>query len=147
MIKFAVIFIFALFSAIINAQTVSQYIIFQALNVNVGKTIELHNEVGPHDKNQKGIFQYGWKVFERDGVKYLQLSNVKPEVAKTFNQQILGKNEIMSFKPPTNHVPYAGYAPDAKYFVIVPIKFLEVLLSEIEEENKKLSKSNKLSNT
>jgi hypothetical protein len=141
MIKFiaSVAIAFASFSA--NALTVSEYLVTQAIEVAIGKQVELHTSIGPFDNKQQGVFSYGWKEFERNGVKYMQLSNVKPEIAKTFNKELLGNDNIKSYVPPVSGIPYAGYASDSKYFIIIPHAFLvKILQPETPQKNDKSTK-------
>jgi hypothetical protein len=145
MIKFIASVTIAISSFSANALTLSEYLVGQAIEVAIGKKVELHTDIGPFDNKQQGVFSYGWKEFERNGVKYMQLSNVKPEVAKTFNKELLGNDTIKSYVPPVTGVPYAGYATDSKYFIIVPHAFLaKVLQPETPQKNSKSNKKNYL---
>ena len=141
MIKFIVSVTIAIASFGANALTLSEYLVVQSMEVAIGKKVELNPDIGPFDNKQQGLFSYGWKEFERDGVKYMQLSNVKPEIAKTFNKELLGDDSIKSYVPPVAGVPYGGYAPDSKYFIIIPHAFLvKVFQPKTPQKNEKVTK-------
>ncbi|MDN3920046.1 hypothetical protein [Roseateles violae] len=80
--------------------------------------------LGPAKGNN--LFPYGWMVHDRGG-KYASLYDISESTVQQFNLVFHGRAVVMPFGGAlgAGGLPYAGYAPDSKHWIVVPFAYLQ----------------------